>query len=74
MFDPFVRRFEFLTRLAKAAAFCALGAGAIIRCYDRLDGMAGLYALVMCIFFAISMAGIAIHMLCEESREDRQVQ
>ena len=73
MFDLFVRRFEFLTRLAKAAGFCAVGAGAIVRSYDRLNGMDGIYCLTMCIFFALSMAGIGLHTLCGEGGEDGQV-
>jgi hypothetical protein len=66
VFEDFVRHFEFVTRLAKAAGMCAVGIATVVRCYDRLDSMNGLYALVLCIFFALFMVGIAIHTINEE--------
>lgn len=68
MFDAFVRNYDWMSRVTKAAACCVVGAGAVWRAYDRLAGMNGLYALVLCILFAFSMIGIAVSLVNQEQQ------
>jgi hypothetical protein len=60
--------------VGKAAACCFVGVGAVWRCYDQLQGMDGMYAMVMCVLFGFSMVGIAVSIMNAEGREQREAQ
>ncbi|HZZ42055.1 MAG TPA: hypothetical protein VFE58_03895 [Tepidisphaeraceae bacterium] len=67
MFGLFVRNIDAASRISKAAGCCALGVGTVWRCYDRIQGMNEIYALVICIFFALSLIGVALHVIEEKN-------
>lgn len=68
MYELFVRNYDWLSRITKAAGCCLAGIAAVWRCYSTLNGMNSIYALVMCIFFAFFMTGIAVSVM-QSNRE-----
>jgi hypothetical protein len=70
--DVLFRNVEFVTRLAKGATCWAIGVGAIWRCYDRLCDLNGMYAMVLCTLFGLTMVGLGVSLINEESDEQQQ--